>query len=50
MQVRLQEGEYDAFKKAADDAGLDLSAWVRERLRVAAQRDARQFRIVTKRR
>jgi len=40
MQVRLQEKEYEAFKKAAEESGLDLSSWVRERLRKAAQRES----------
>jgi hypothetical protein len=39
MQVRLQEAEVEIFKKAADIAGLDLSAWVRERLRLIARRE-----------
>lgn len=38
MQVRVQATEYDAFREAAESAGLDLSSWVRERLkRLAAQ-------------
>ena len=41
MQVRLQGKEYEAFKDAADSAGLDLSSWVRERLRRAAKKDLR---------
>jgi hypothetical protein len=40
MQVRLQVREYDEFKKAADSAGLDLSSWVRERLRMAARKES----------
>jgi hypothetical protein len=42
MQVRLQGREYDEFRKAAESAGLDLSAWARERLLLAARRDLRE--------
>jgi hypothetical protein len=31
--VRLSQKEYDAFCKAADEAGLTLSAWIRMHLR-----------------
>ena len=41
MQVRLQQKEYRLFKKAADNAGLDLSAWVRERLRTVVMKELR---------
>ena len=44
LQVRLLQGEYDVFKQAAESAGLDLSAWVRERLRQAARRDLKAAR------
>lgn len=37
----MQEGEYATFKEAADTAGLDLSAWVRERLKKAARNEMR---------
>jgi hypothetical protein len=39
MQLRLQATEKEAFQKAADLAGLALSAWVRERLRGVARRE-----------
>jgi predicted HicB family RNase H-like nuclease len=39
LEVRLEEIEKEAFKEAADLAGLALSAWVRERLRAAARRE-----------
>lgn len=32
LQVRVLEKEYASFKEAAEQSGLDLSAWVRERL------------------
>jgi hypothetical protein len=41
MQVRLQTSEYDHFKEAADSAGLDLSSWVRERLKIAVRKEMR---------
>src|ERR1700757_5007489 len=37
LDVRLEVAEKEAFKEAADLAGLALSAWVRERLRLAAR-------------
>jgi hypothetical protein len=37
LEVRLDPAEKQAFKEAADLAGLALSAWVRERLRIAAR-------------
>lgn len=39
LQVRLDTAERRAFKEAAELAGIDLSAWVRERLRWAATRE-----------
>jgi len=39
IELRVQPDEKDAFKKAADLAGIPLSAWIRERLRLAAIRD-----------
>ena len=44
MQVRLQESEIDVFREAADLAGLDLSSWVRERLRRVARKETRELR------
>lgn len=43
MQVRVQNREYEVFKEAAEAAGLDLSAWVRSRLRDAALRDKKKY-------
>jgi hypothetical protein len=37
--VRVEPAEKQAFKDAAELAGIPLSAWVRERLRRAAIRD-----------
>jgi uncharacterized protein (DUF1778 family) len=42
LQVRVQELEYSTFKDAADQSGLDLSSWVRERLRQAAKKEIGQ--------
>jgi hypothetical protein len=39
LQLRLLAAEKEAFRKAADLAGVALSAWVRERLRSAARRE-----------
>jgi hypothetical protein len=39
MRIGLQLREKDAFQKAADMAGIALSAWVRERLRRTAVRE-----------
>lgn len=37
LQVRVEAAEKETFKAAARLAGLDLSAWARERLRAAAR-------------
>ena len=37
--VRAQPAEKLAFKEAAELAGISLSSWVRERLRLAAIRE-----------
>jgi hypothetical protein len=42
MQVRVQEREYEQFKQAAGQAGLDVSGWVRERLLQAAKKELRK--------
>jgi len=42
LEVRLGVAEKQAFKEAADLAGLALSAWVRERLRMAAREELEQ--------
>lgn len=39
LDIRIQGAEKQAFRDAADLAGLDLSAWVRERLRAAARKE-----------
>ena len=39
LLVRLHGGEKEAFKEAADLAGVPLSSWVRERLRQIATRE-----------
>jgi hypothetical protein len=39
LQVRVTDPEKAAFDAAADLAGLDMSAWVRERLRLAAREE-----------
>lgn len=39
LQVRLDEAEKQAFNEAAQLAGLALSSWVRERLRLLAWKE-----------
>jgi antitoxin component of RelBE/YafQ-DinJ toxin-antitoxin module len=39
LEVRLDDEEKQAFKDAADLAGLALSTWVRERLRTVARKE-----------
>ncbi|MGE0199976.1 MAG: hypothetical protein AB7P76_03280 [Candidatus Melainabacteria bacterium] len=39
LQIRLSEKEKDGFEIAASLAGISLSSWVRERLRLAAIRE-----------
>lgn len=39
LQIRLTDAEKQGFLAAANLAGIPLSSWVRERLRLAAIRD-----------
>lgn len=39
VEIRLDPLEKEAFQKAADNTGLSLSSWMRERLRRAAKTD-----------
>jgi uncharacterized protein (DUF1778 family) len=39
LQVRVTDPEKAAFDTAAELAGLDVSAWVRERLRLMARKE-----------
>lgn len=39
IEFRVSDLEKESFQDAADLAGIDLSAWIRERLRTAAIRD-----------
>ena len=39
VQVRLEVAEKEAFRRAAEIAGLALSGWIRERLRRAAKKE-----------
>lgn len=39
LQVRVNAAEKRSFHAAAELAGLDLSAWVRERLRLLARKE-----------
>jgi hypothetical protein len=39
LQIRLTDEEKQGFQAAANLAGIPMSSWVRERLRLAAIRD-----------
>jgi uncharacterized protein (DUF1778 family) len=39
VEIRLGPEEKEAFQLAADQSGLSLSSWMRERLRRAARTD-----------
>jgi hypothetical protein len=39
LDIRLGAAEKQAFRDAAELAGLDLSAWVRERLRATSRKE-----------
>jgi hypothetical protein len=39
LDMRLEEAEKQAFRDAAELAGLDLSAWIRERLRTVSRQE-----------
>ena len=43
VQFRMSSDEKTAFQRAANLAGISLSAWVRERLRLAALRELQGF-------
>ncbi len=39
LQIRLTDAEKQAFSESAELAGIPLSSWVRERLRLASIRE-----------
>ena len=39
LEVRCEEAEKEAFRTAAEAAGLPLSGWIRERLRKVARKE-----------
>jgi len=43
LQVRLLDSERDGFAEAARLAGIPLSTWVRERLRVVARKELEDY-------
>ena len=43
LQVRLLDSERDGFAEAARLAGIPLSTWVRERLRVIARKELKDY-------
>jgi uncharacterized protein (DUF1778 family) len=42
LELRLYSVEKQAFKDAADLRGMALSVWVREQLRIAAQKELQE--------
>jgi len=42
LDMRLEASEKEAFRLAAALSGLDLSAWIRERLRQLARKELEQ--------
>ena len=45
MLIRLEPGEKEAFRMAADLAGIGISAWMRERLRRIARQELEEARL-----
>jgi len=43
--LRLEPGEKEGFRAAAELAGIDLSAWIRERLRRVARQELEEARL-----
>ena len=39
LDMRLEPNEKEAFRQAAELAGLDMSGWIRERLRTSARKE-----------
>jgi uncharacterized protein (DUF1778 family) len=39
IEMRVEKSEKDAFRVAAEAAGLPLSGWIRQRLRRAARKE-----------
>ena len=42
LDMRLQEAEKEGFRLAAELSGLELSAWIRERLRRSSREELEQ--------
>jgi uncharacterized protein (DUF1778 family) len=45
LLLRLEAGEKEAFKAAADLAGIGVSAWMRERLRRVARQELEEANL-----
>jgi predicted HicB family RNase H-like nuclease len=41
FQLRLTSADKTAWRSAADESGMSLAAWIRDRLNRAAKRDTR---------
>jgi hypothetical protein len=39
LDMRIEAAEKEAFRAASELAGLDMSGWIRERLRAAARKE-----------
>lgn len=42
VMIKVSEDERDGFKRAAEIAGIGLSAWARQKLRAAAIKDLQE--------
>ena len=45
MELRLDSAEKEAFVRAAEVAGMSLSAWVRDRLRRASRKELEDMKL-----
>jgi uncharacterized protein (DUF1778 family) len=45
IEVRCEESEKQAFRAAAEAAGLPLSGWIRERLRRTARKELESINL-----
>jgi len=45
IEMRVEKSEKDAFRAAAEAAGLPLSGWIRQRLRRDAKRELEDLNL-----
>lgn len=43
VMIKVSESEREGFRRAADIAGIGLSAWARQKLRAAAIKDLQEL-------